>query len=345
MVNGSTKLLTPGWPVTDPTPEAVAAVLTRAVACDVSVARVAALSGGAASATYAVDAQRDGLPWPLVLQCAAAGDVADGALPKADQAALQSLAGRHGIPVAEIVAVLRPEDGLREGFVMARIAGEALAPKWLKSDDYAAARTVLTSQCARVLARLHAVPLASVAGLALPGGRTGAARARMFALYRSFSVNSPVFDLAFAWLAERCGDAEAAAIVHGDFRSGNFIIDATGLAAVLDWELAHLGEGAEDLGWLCANAWRFGVWQKPVGGFGEREALYDAYAVAGGAQVDRARAHMWEVWGTLRWGLACLQLGHDHVSGRVRSVERAAIGRRVSEVELDLLHLIRFGDI
>ena len=335
----------PGSLMSDPTPKQVAAVLARTAGTDVAVARVAALSGGAASATYAVDASRAGTPWPLILQCAAAGEVAEGALSKADQAALQQLAGRHGIPVADVVAVLQPDDGIGQGFVMARVAGEALAPKWLKGENFAAARAMLTGQCAQVLARLHAIPLAVVAGLTLPDGRTSAARARMFAHYRSFGVNSPVFDLAFAWLAERCGDAEPSAIVHGDFRSGNFIIDESGLAAVLDWELAHLGEGAEDLGWLCANAWRFGVWQKPVGGFGEREALYAAYEAAGGTPVDRGRAHMWEVWGTLRWGLACLQLGHDHVSGRVRSVERAAIGRRVSEVELDLLHLIRFGDI
>lgn len=334
----------PGSPMNNPTPEALAAVLTRACG-KVDVTRIAALSGGAASATYAVDAVRDGASWPLILQCAAAGEVLEGSLPKADQAALQMLGGRHGVPVAEVVAVLRPDDRLGEGFVMERVAGEALAPKWLRGEAFAGARAALTGQCARVLAVLHRVPIVEARGLALPSGRIDAARARMFDHYLGFGVNSPVFDMAFAWLAERCGDAEPSAIVHGDFRSGNFIIDENGLAAVLDWELAHLGEGAEDLGWLCVNAWRFGVWQKPVGGFGEREELYDAYAAAGGARVDRARAHMWEVWGTLRWGLACLQLGNDHVSGRIRSVERAAIGRRVSEVELDLLHLIRFGGI
>lgn len=326
------------------TPAAVAAVLARA-GFEAVVLRSTALSGGAASATYAVDAVRDGKPWPLIIQCAAAGAEAPGSLPKAHQAALQMRAGRYGIPVAEVVAVLEPGDGLGAGFMMTRMAGEALAPKWLKGESFAAARAAMTTQCADVLARLHRIPLAEVADLTLPTGRTDAALARMTAHYGSFGVNSPVFDLALAWLAERCGTAEPSAIVHGDFRSGNFIIDTQGLAAVLDWELAHLGEGAEDLGWLCVNAWRFGLWQNPVGGFGQREALYDAYAAAGGARIDRHRAHFWEVWGTLRWGMSCLQLGNDHVSGRVRSVERAAIGRRVSEVELDLLHLIRFGDI
>jgi aminoglycoside phosphotransferase (APT) family kinase protein len=330
--------------VNEPTADDVTALLARTGHADIAVTDITALSGGAASATYAVAARRAGLSWPLILQRAAAGSVGPGSLPKADQAALQRLAGENGIPVARVVAVLVPEDGLGEGFVMEAVAGEALAPKWLRGEAFVAARAAMTGQCAAVLARLHAIPIDTVAGLALPSGRTDEALARMTAHYRSFGVNSPVFDLAFAWLAERCGTGVAHNIVHGDFRSGNFIVDENGLAAVLDWELAHLGEGAEDLGWLCVNAWRFGVWQKPVGGFGDRDALYDAYTAAGG-KVDRARAHVWEVWGTLRWGLSCLQLGNDHVSGRVRSVERAAIGRRVSEVELDLLHLIRYGDI
>jgi aminoglycoside phosphotransferase (APT) family kinase protein len=158
-------------------------------------------------------------------------------------------------------------------------------------------------------------------------------------------VDSPVFDLAFAWLKERVTDRPADTIVHGDFRSGNFLISTNGLEAVLDWELAHLGDGHEDLGWLCCNAWRFGLWDKPVGGFGQREALYTAYEAAGGGPVDRDRARLWEVWGTLKWGIACLQLGDDHVSGRLKSVERAAIGRRVSEVELDLMHIFAKGDV
>ncbi len=323
--------------------ERVAAVLTRATGSDVIVSAVTPLSGGAASDTFAVDALRDGAPWPLILQRNPNGDHAG--LTKADQAALQQRALAHGLPVAEVVAVLEPGDGLGAGFVMARIDGESLAPKWLKLPDYAEARAALTGQCAAVLAKLHAVPLGEVAGLSLPDGSLDTARARMCELYRSFRADVPVFDYALCWLAERCGDAAPSAIVHGDFRSGNFLIGPSGLNAVLDWELAHLGEGAEDLGWLCVNAWRFGLWQNPVGGFGQRDALYDAYAAAGGARVDRHRAHFWEVWGTLRWGMSCLQLADDHVSGRVRSVERAAIGRRVSEVELDLLHLIRFGDI
>lgn len=266
-------------------------------------------------------------------------------MPKATQARLQQLAHAHGLPVAEVVAVLEPGDGLGAGFIMARIDGESLAPKWLKLPQYANARAALTAQMAATLARLHAIPLAEGAAIGLKGQSTAAQLATSFDHYRHFGVNSPTFDLAFAWLKERVPDRPPSVIVHGDYRSGNIIVDENGLAAVLDWELAHLGDPIEDIGWLCASAWRFGVWQKPVGGFGERQAFYDAYEAAGGCHVDPAVARVWEVWGNLRWGLSCLQLGDDHVSGRVRSVERAAIGRRVTEVELDLLYILQHGDI
>jgi aminoglycoside phosphotransferase (APT) family kinase protein len=335
--------------VRDPIEDRLGDLLARATGAPVSVARVVALSGGASSATFAVEAMRDGVAWPLIFQRGEGqiGPPAAGAkaMPKRVQAELQRIAGAHGVPVAEVVAIAAPEDGLGDGFVMARVEGESLAPKWLKDEGFAAARAAMTAQCGAALARIHAIPLAAVAHLPLVGGTARAQLAAMFALYLGFGVDEPAFDLAFAWLAERLGDAPARVVCHGDFRSGNFIVDGGGLAAVLDWELAHLGDHHADLGWLCVNAWRFGHWQHAVGGFGDRAALYAAYEAAGGAAVDQALAHVWEVYGTLRWGMSCLQLADDHLSGRVRSVERAAIGRRVSEVAADLLWLLEHGSI
>ena len=327
----------------------LAALLTRTAGTAVAVAAVTPLSGGASSATFAVDAIRNGTPWPLIFQRAEGqvGQPAAGAraMPKRLQAELQRTAGAHGVPVAAVVAVAEPDDGLGDGFVMERVGGESLAPRWLKGEGFAAARAAMTAQCGAALARIHATPLDAVAHLPLAGGSAAAQSAAMFAMYRGFGVDEPAFDLAFAWLRERLGDAPARVLCHGDFRSGNFIVDARGLAAVLDWELAHLGDHHADLGWLCVNAWRFGYWQNAVGGFGDRAELYAAYEAAGGAPVDPALAHVWEVYGTLRWGMSCLQLADDHLSGRVRSVERAAIGRRVTEVAADLLWLLEHGSI
>ncbi len=128
--------------------------------------------------------------------------------------------------------------------------------------------------------------------------------------------------------------------MHGDFRHGNLMIGPDGIRAVLDWELAHLGDPMEDLGWICVNSWRFGVIDKPVGGFGTYEELFSGYEAASGIAVDAARVKFWEVMGTLRWGVMCVGMMQRFRLGPDHSMERAMIGRRSSETEIDLLRLL-----
>jgi aminoglycoside phosphotransferase (APT) family kinase protein len=136
--------------------------------------------------------------------------------------------------------------------------------------------------------------------------------------------------------------AESPRLVHGDFRNGNFVVGPEGIRSVLDWELAHLGDPIEDLGWLCARAWRFGV-PRVVGGFGDVESLLDAYERAGGARPTLAALKFWIALETLKWGVMCLIQAFTHLNGVVRSVELATIGRRVVENEWDLLRLLAAG--
>src|SRR4029077_3233165 len=149
----------------------------------------------------------------------------------------------------------------------------------------------------------------------------------------------PAFELGFRWLEQNRPSARTAAVVHGDFRNGNLIVGPEGLRAVLDWELAHLGDPAEDLGWLCVKAWRFGG-PGEVAGVGTVDEPLDACADSGGERVAPDRLRWWEVMGTLRWGIICITQAATHLSGGVRSVELAPIGRRTCQVEWDLLGLL-----
>ena len=70
------------------------------------------------------------------------------------------------------------------------------------------------------------------------------------------------------------------------------------------------------------------------------EELFDAYRTASGTEVDADVVRWWEVMGTLKWGVMCIMQASAHLFGFSRSVELAAIGRRVCEQEHDLLELL-----
>ncbi len=305
------------------------------------------LSGGASQEIWAFTAYGGpfSAPEPMVLRRAPVGlaRTNETSLPLDVEAELQVRAAAAGIPVAKIRFVLNLEDGLGHGYVMSHVAGETIPRKILRDPEFAQARKKLAAQCGAVLGRLHQVEAAN-----LPLKPFGADEqlAKYQAIYQRFHDCRPVFDWAFHWLARHLPktDPAPAQLVHGDFRNGNLMVGPDGLRAILDWELAHIGDGHEDLGWICVNSWRFGEVDHPVGGFGAREDLFLAYQAAGGGPVDESRVRFWEIFGTLKWGIMCMISCAAHLSGQDRSVERAAIGRRVSETELDLVNLIA-GDI
>jgi aminoglycoside phosphotransferase (APT) family kinase protein len=150
----------------------------------------------------------------------------------------------------------------------------------------------------------------------------------------------PVIELALRWLRQNLPSGGRSVLVHGDYRVGNVMFGPDGLRSVLDWELPHIGDPMEDLGWLCTRAWRFGSDAKPVGGIGEREELFRAYEKISGEPVEPQRVRFWEIFGNLKWGIICMQQARTYLDGRQRSVELASLGRRTAETEWELLNLI-----
>jgi aminoglycoside phosphotransferase (APT) family kinase protein len=238
--------------------------------------------------------------------------------------------------------LLRPEDGLGRGFVMDRVEGETIPRRILRDGEYADARPRLATQCGEIAARIHAIDPETLPHLPTNGAATQLDQFR--ALLDTFGEPHPAFELGLRRLAERIPPPPIRpGLVHGDFRNGNFIVGPEGIRAVLDWELAHLGDPAEDLGWLCVKSWRFGVADKLVGGFGDIADLLAAYEGAGGRPVEAETLRFWVALGTLRWGVICVGQAFTHLAGVVRSVELATLGRRVAETEWDLLEILDGG--
>jgi aminoglycoside phosphotransferase (APT) family kinase protein len=244
------------------------------------------------------------------------------------EADLLRAAALAGVPVPEIV------DADDSSIVMQWLDGETLARHILRDEHYAMARSRLVEQAATALVRLHTL-VERVDGMPDEPDPLAPWRKTLDHLGQAH----PALELGLLRLGARRPDPVIVGVVHGDFRLGNWMVDESGLVGVLDWELAHVGDVAADLGWMCVRSWRFGA-ALPVAGAGSREELLSAYQGAGGPAMDIETLQWWEAVGTLRWGVICIQQAATHWTGAVRSVELAAIGRRVAEVELDLLELL-----
>jgi aminoglycoside phosphotransferase (APT) family kinase protein len=255
------------------------------------------------------------------------------------EARAQAAAAATGAPVPHVLVADDSPAALGNPFLICdEIKGETIVrriQRQLDKDGGTAGRTRLLRQCAQALAAIHRAD-PNDPGL-IREDQLDEWRERLDAM----ADTTATFEWAFRWLGANRPAPSPSRLVHGDYRMGNLIIDGSELAAVLDWELVHIGEVYEDLAWFCIRAWRFGApADRAAGGLGSVEDFLAAYEQAGGAAVDRVAFHWWLVLATLRWGVICRYQAERHLSGQNRSVELAAIGRRVCETEWDVLTLL-----
>ncbi len=314
--------------------EKLEAVLRPVLGDGVVVENLHTLTGGASRTTWAFDAVTDRRK-ALILRTGPPDDVH--AMMELE-AGVQLRAAAAGAPVPHILAADNSPAALGNPYLICEaIAGETIVRRINRSLDDAA-RARLLQQCAAALAAVHR---ADPAGLELTQtDQLTEWRDRL----DEMGDTTATFEWAFRWLDAHRPPPSPSRLVHGDFRMGNLIVDESGLAAVLDWELVHVGEACEDLAWFCIRAWRFGApEQLGAGGLGSVESFVAAYEAAGGAAIDRDAFRWWLALATLRWGVICRFQAERHLSGQTPSVELAAIGRRVSETEWDVLDLLEGG--
>lgn len=336
---------------TAPDPAAVAATLARAGESVVSVS-LTRLTAGASRETYrvvadnqsgAADDDRDGdrgAPggggaWILQREVGEPRHP-DGMRVQAEVMAAAVGAGVPCPPVVAVGDVDRPTTGIGSSYLITRaLPGESLARRIRRDDRFHTARSRLGPQLGRALGRLHA--------RVDPGAIDGLETVDRLADYRErideMGLVSPAFELALRTLGATAPDPVEPVVVHGDFRLGNLLVDEGGLTAVLDWELAHLGDPRVDLGWLCVKAWRFGG-TEPVAGIGPLDPFLDAYAASSGHRFDRAEVEWFELLGSLTWGVMCGLQADRFYTGSEPSVEMLAIGTRIAEQEHDVLRLL-----
>ena len=296
------------------------------------------IPGGASRQTWLIEGKRG--RWALRRD--PKGSVS--LVPMGEEFALVQRAADAGVPVPAPLA-FEPDGGRfgSPGMLMGFVEGTSVAPRVLRKPEFVAARDLLTGQLAEALARIHALEPGDLEGV-LPGAPDDPALGQIAEWERQLDEIGeplPAVELGLRWLRANAPEPVASRLVHGDFRLGNFIVSEKGLGAVIDWELAHLGDPAEDIGWLCIRSWRFGNDELPVAGVGTLDAFASAYEAAGGAPFERERVRYWEVFGNVKWAVICARQAQDHLRGVRRSHELASLGRRICEPEWDMLELIR----
>jgi aminoglycoside phosphotransferase (APT) family kinase protein len=293
--------------------------------------RLTRLTGGANMESWSFDCDGGG----YVLRRAPSAELMAGRSYGHDvEAALIRLAHSCGVMAPEVLGELVPEDGLGSGYLMRRVTGSA-DPRTVLADPAPG----LLDQLARELALIHAIPRDDTPA-GLPQTGAGELVETLAVRFESHGGDRPVMALALRWLRDHLPAPTEPVLLHGDFRIGNLMTDEHGLTAVLDWELAHIGDGHQDLAYGCINSWRFGQIDRPAFGIGQLGDLFAAYERESGVAVEPERFGFWLVYSTLWWGLTCLEMAEIWRSGRDRSLERAVVGRRASETEVDLLLLL-----
>lgn len=304
------------------------------------------LSGGAIQENWLLQLEIAGGPHAgrhsLVLRTDAPSGVAV-SLSRAQEFAVLQVAWAAGVTVPEPLWLCTDPDVLgRPFYLMRQLHGVALGSRVVKDEGLGGDRTALVERIGREMARLHAIrpPRAELDFLDAPDGNpalheVAAQRAHLDDL----GEPRPALEWGLRWAERHAPVCDRVTLVHRDWRTGNLLIDAHGLAGVLDWEFAAWGDPMSDLGWFCARCWRFGRDDREAGGLGPRDALYRGYEAESGRAVDDAAVRYWEVMAHVRWAVIALQQGRRHVSGSEPSLELALVGRRPPELEYDLLEM------
>lgn len=316
--------------------------------CDALI-KLERLSGGASQETYRITVATPQGERLLAMRRAAGGEEGEITAQHpglAVEALLMQVARAQGVPEPEVYYVLQPQDNIGAGFIMQWLEGEALGARIVKAPELDGVRPQLAHMFGVTLAKIHSIDLQAT-GLDqhLQHLSPEDYVRQTWERYQAFATPQPMIDFTARWLLDNLPASYTPSLVHNDYRNGNVMVDGEGIVAVLDWEVAHIGDPMRDLGWMLTHSWRFGRAHLPVGGFGLADDFYAGYESVTGEAVDRQAVKFWQVFGSFWWAVGCLSMAEHYRNGPDQSVERPGIGRRSSECQVDCVNLLIPGPV
>ncbi len=323
--------------------------LTKLWNSDVSIDSIKHLSGGACQDNYAISLTDKKINKDIVLRTDKGASLLS-SLSKADEFKVAELIFKAGVKTPE--PILLEEDSKIIGtpfFLMEKIYGKATGRYITKDRELDSYRkSDMVRDLAENLAKIHTIAPNAVSDEKLvqklkyiPGSEyTKYCIDELRSNLDKLPEAHPAIELCLNWLEDNKPSVDEIVLVHGDFRTGNFMMNANGLQGILDFEFAHFGDRHEDISWLCMRDWRFGRLNKEVGGFGERKDFYECYEKFSGKAVDPFKVSFFEIIGNLRWAIGSCEQAERHLSGKDKGIELAAIGRRTAEMEWEAMRII-----
>jgi aminoglycoside phosphotransferase (APT) family kinase protein len=268
-------------------------------------------------------------------------------LSRSQEFAVMKAAHDAGVATPEPLWESDGKDTLGRAFlIMRHAAGSAAAHRIVRDEAMGGNHDALAERMGEELARIQAITPAE-GGLGFLRKPENGAAATIIAEQRAYLDGHPdphpAIEWGLTWTEANLPEGSDLVLCHGDFRTGNFLVDGAGLTGIVDWELASWGDPMEDLAWFCLKFWRFGRWEREAGGLADREHFYRGYERVSGRRVDPVQAHYWDVLANLRWAVVSMRQAERHLSGRDPSLQLALTGRMTAEMELEALRLIEAG--
>lgn len=271
-------------------------------AAEVAVEAMERISGGASRETYRFVARWSEAGQVRERRMILRRDPPDSLIDTERRVEFAAYRAFHGsaVPVPEMLWLEEEDDALDHPFFIAEeIAGFEASPQLLLAGGYDAVLPTVARRKWTILgeiAKAEPVALGLTEVMEAPARDTCWKRELDFweaAFDRDEAEPLPVARAAIRWLrAHPPPPAQKIAMVHGDYRTGNFLYDEAGeIHGVLDWEMAHLGDPLEDLAWGFNPVWQFG--RGLAGGLLPQEEAVRIWEQASGLKADPAALHWW----------------------------------------------------
>ncbi|ATQ43738.1 phosphotransferase family protein [Caulobacter mirabilis] len=301
----------------------IEAYLTRIWGKPATVSDLSRIPGGASRETYRFDAHADGETKRLILRRDPVGSLIDTER-RIEFEAIRSFHGT-GLPAPEAVAL--EEEGAeleRPFFIMGRIDGGKAASPFTMA-PYGEHAEAIGEQFYRHLGSIAAadpagLPIAKVSQIPTPDacwkkeldyweGVIDADEEHpqpiVRACIRRLRANPPP-------------PAQKLSVVHGDYRTGNFLHDGAGkVIALLDWEMAHVGDPLEDLGWAMEPLWCYGETHR-VSGMIPRDQAIAIWEQASGLKVDPKAFAWWELFASVKGAAIWISSAKEYRAGGLK---------------------------